>query len=285
MRGCSPARHRGPGGTDRYREGSGIGTMNWHQWRAGVSVLRARIATELIPYGGIILLLAILFAILAYIVQRGDATAFDGAVRRALRPDDTAPGASGVLWLGPDVGAASVAVVVFLALWQAWQRRWVAAATLLGSMAGAFTLTRVLKVLIGRTRPEDGLARQPITWSEFLFPSTHTVLTVVGYGLLAYLLHTRLRRWRLYILGSYGAVVTFVGVSLVYLDTHYFTDVVGGLLVGGGWLIATMRLLAALGVARDEMGKTIAAPSYAGSVDRYEMSRSDHSIAPQGERR
>lgn len=285
MRGCSPARHRGPGGTERYREGSGIGTMNWHQWRAGVSVSRARIATELTPYGGIILLLAILFAILAYVVQRGDATAFDGAVRRALRPDDTAAGASGVLWLGPDVGAASVAVVVFLALWQVWQRRWVAAVTLLGSMAGAFALTRVLKVLIGRTRPEDGLARQPIAWSEFLFPSTHTVLTVVGYGLLAYVLHARLRRWRLYIFGSYGAVVMFVGVSLVYLDTHYFTDVVGGVLVGGGWLIATVRLLAALGSGGDEMEEKIPTPSYAGNGGRYAMCRRDPRTAPHGERR
>jgi len=37
--------------------------------------------------------------------------------------------------------------------------------------------------------------------------------------------------------------VLFVGVSLVYLNTHYLTDVLGGLLIGGAWLIISLRIL------------------------------------------
>lgn len=249
--------------------------MAWRRVRARIASTGARRCAPTL-HGGIILLLAALFALLAFVVQRGDATPFDEAVHRALRPDDGAPGASGLFWLGPDVGAASIAVVACLALWQVWRRttEWLAAATLLASMGGAFALVRVLKVAIGRSRVDEVAALEPVGWSNFLFPSTHTVLTVVGYGLLASYLSTRCRRWRALVWGAYAAVVAFVGVSLVYLDTHYFTDVVGGLLVGGGWLIATLRLLAALG-----------APSGAARRGRHAPGTRAVGRAAQGKRR
>lgn len=93
-----------------------------------------------------------------------------------------------------------------------------------------------LKAYFQRHRPifSDPLVLES-SWS---FPSGHAMGSVIGYGLLAYLLCLLLPRWRLRatVLAFTTLLVLVIGFTRLYLGAHYFSDVVAGYLAGVGWL-------------------------------------------------
>lgn len=220
---------------------STIGTTLWNGWRArGERALARRTWGADRRYGGAVLVLAILFVALTMWVRKGNALAFDLAVHRAVRPDDDT-GPIRFALIGRDMGTYSIIAGALPALWFMRRRAWRAAAGVFGSIIGAFALNYLLKGLIARTRPgPDDVVTHP---GGYLFPSTHTVMTVVCYGLLACFVCAVAPRWRGSALALYAGIVGYVGFCLVYLDTHYSTDVLAGILVGGAWLILCLRAL------------------------------------------
>ena len=82
------------------------------------------------------------------------------------------------------------------------------------------------------------------------FPSGHTAATIALWGSLAVLANERARsavvRNLFLVLGFVVPVV--VASSRMYRGMHYLSDVLGGMLLGGLWLLATVRGIR-LGVA------------------------------------
>src|SRR5712664_3052307 len=78
------------------------------------------------------------------------------------------------------------------------------------------------------------------SWS---FPSGHAMGSLIGYGMLAYVLvllgpSPRSPGARVAIIGAAAILVLAIGVSRLYLGAHYFSDVVGGYGAGMLWLSA-----------------------------------------------
>lgn len=187
----------------------------------------------------------------------GRTLAFDERVHRVVRghvpaqseEDDTSL-RTRFMHLGVDIGTATVIFVPLTALVLWHQRRRRAAALVSVSAAGALLVTLCLKGIFRRARYEDvccfPLHPSPNIFG-YLFPSTHTVLSVVTYGLIGALLASLLSGWRrAFCILCAILLVGFVGTSLVYLNTHYLTDVLGGLLIGGAWLTVSLLLLRAI---------------------------------------
>jgi undecaprenyl-diphosphatase len=137
--------------------------------------------------------------------------------------------------LGSPVTLGILGVVGALLLWRANRRTltvaWVAA------FAGEVLLNEVLKRAVHRTRPTYGAAY--LHGHSFSFPSGHAMGSIVGYGILAYVLAhqaypARVPRWAIYALAV--VAILLVGLSRVYLGVHYPSDVVGGWAAGGAWL-------------------------------------------------
>jgi undecaprenyl-diphosphatase len=108
---------------------------------------------------------------------------------------------------------------------------WVAA------LAGAAVLTWLLKIVVRRPRPPDA-SRFPQA-ASFSFPSGHALISLVGFGMLVYLLVTHwapARRHPWLTAGSLGALVLAIGLSRLYLVVHYLSDVVAGYAAGLVWL-------------------------------------------------
>ncbi len=94
-----------------------------------------------------------------------------------------------------------------------------------------FLISVIFKNIIMRERPMISLIEKP---SDFSFPSGHTMCAVAFYGFIIYLLVKNVKNYFLkwLIVFAFSMLIIFVGISRIYLNVHYFTDVVGGALLG-----------------------------------------------------
>ena len=128
------------------------------------------------------------------------------------------------------VGLVLCVVATFLFLKKRTQG---AALGLIVAVAGAKLTEVLLKILIGRARP-DGY--ELLHLDTYSFPSGHATVAMALYGFITYLLWGMYpkRRVRIALLGA--LVIIGVGVSRVYLGVHYPSDVLGGYIVGAFWI-------------------------------------------------
>ena len=97
-------------------------------------------------------------------------------------------------------------------------------------------LNDALKSLFQRQRPQ--FPNPFVTEVSWSFPSGHAMGSLIGYGLLAYLLWSVLPRPRMRLAVVMGTtlLISAIGFSRLYLGVHYFSDVVGGYAAGIAWL-------------------------------------------------
>ena len=103
---------------------------------------------------------------------------------------------------------------------------------------GGAVLNTALKSAIHRPRPAHSAILSYQSWS---FPSGHAMESLIGYGMLAYLLIVMIPGTparRLGIVLCTSLLVLAIGWSRLYLGVHYFSDVVGGYAAGVLWLSA-----------------------------------------------
>ncbi len=108
----------------------------------------------------------------------------------------------------------------------------------LGVLAGSWSLNQWLKTIFRRERPP--LLHRLVTESSYSFPSGHSVFASVFFATLALELVELIPRPRpwlraLAVLLCLTAAV-LVAASRVWLGVHYPTDVIGGFLLGVGWV-------------------------------------------------
>ena len=91
-------------------------------------------------------------------------------------------------------------------------------------------ITYLSKLLIGRARPVSALIDIP---KSFSFPSGHTLTSIVFYVLLCYLLVcNKSKKTKIICLTLSILFVMLIALSRVYLGVHYFSDVIGGFIIG-----------------------------------------------------
>ena len=156
---------------------------------------------------------------------------------QGLRTDWATSAMVGITMLGDMAVLLPVAVLLIAVL--AARRLWVlAGAVTAASLAGA-VFVPLFKTLLHRARPismyqgADG----------FSFPSGHSTLATIIFGLLALFLAQSLpARFRGLVYGSFATLIALIGLSRVYLQAHWPSDVLAGMLFGGA-LVSGMALL------------------------------------------
>jgi undecaprenyl-diphosphatase len=139
---------------------------------------------------------------------------------------------------------AVVAVAFAAFVWRRWREPMVVAV----AVAGEVLIFLLVTMLVDRDRPPvRHLDEAPPTSS---FPSGHTAATIALWGALAVLANQRARSAlvrNLFLVLAF-VVPLLVATSRMYRGMHFLTDVLGGILLGGLWLAATVRGIR-LGVA------------------------------------
>ncbi|MCW2534349.1 MAG: putative Phosphoesterase [Modestobacter sp.] len=189
------------------------------------------------------LLLAVLVALLVGVLAGGRIVDLDLAVYR-WSPAQHWPQLSGVLAWWVVLGQRAVCLSL-AALWLGWRARRERDRRPLVLLLVATALTEVgvggMKMLVGRLGPlqlgADAVlpgAAQVFAAGGTIFPSGHTANAVVTWGVVAMLARERRR------LGAVlaAAVAVSVGLTTVYLGTHWLTDVLAGWCAGGLVLLA-----------------------------------------------
>ncbi|MGY1839265.1 MULTISPECIES: phosphatase PAP2 family protein [unclassified Modestobacter] len=134
---------------------------------------------------------------------------------------------------------AVIAVGLTLAVLSlAWVGSWRPVVFVLVTIVGELALYFVIGLVVGRVRPSvvdltEGLPAGA-SW-----PSGHSGMAVALYGALAALVigyGVGRRRWA--VLAMPVLLAPAIGITRIYVAAHYPTDVVAGLLLGTGWVLA-----------------------------------------------
>jgi membrane-associated phospholipid phosphatase len=184
---------------------------------------------------------AVGFVILAVLVHKsGSVEHFDAVLlgHFAERGSRTGSVAAGIVLLG-DLGALLplLAIACGIALVRHRPR---AALAALFVVAGANLTTQLFKTLLAHPRFQALLGAEQIGANSF--PSGHT--TAVASIAIAFAFVVP-REWRLAVALIGTGLVFVVGCSVMALDWHYPSDVLGGILVAAGWGFAALAGLRA----------------------------------------
>lgn len=117
--------------------------------------------------------------------------------------------------------------------------------TLFFSAFGAAFISEGLKLLVLRPRPDSSLINQiEYFYRSDSFPSGHVLFFVGFYGFLLYLAMTKLKKKRLrdFFTTLFLGLIVLVGVSRIYLGSHWFSDVIGAYLIGSIWLYTVVLI-------------------------------------------
>jgi membrane-associated phospholipid phosphatase len=123
-----------------------------------------------------------------------------------------------------------------IGFWFARQRNREKLILLFSAVAGGALLNLLLKNIFQRTRPAIPGAYMVDT--GFSFPSGHTMISLVFYGMVAYLALSSVKnnKWKALIITGALVICVLIGFSRLYLGVHFLTDVLAGWAAGGLWL-------------------------------------------------
>ncbi len=94
-------------------------------------------------------------------------------------------------------------------------------------------ITGIIKIAVARLRPTD--VDFVLRFFDYSFPSQHAAFAIA----LLPIIIKQMNKWKYF----YIALAIFIGISRLYLQAHYFSDIIAGALVGYiiAWCVLTFK--------------------------------------------
>lgn len=193
----------------------------------------------------IIIVLSLLFVILCILVKLDLLSNIDESVYKFITSNmnDTTTNIYKVItFFGSTifmVGLCVLLLVLFIIL-----KKNIYGYIISGTLIFSTIMNNVIKVIIRRERPIYMIVRE----TTFSFPSGHTMASVSMYGILIYLINKSNMNKKLKIILSIilGMIPFMVATSRIYLGAHYFSDILGAI------MLATIVLLISTKYIKDK---------------------------------
>lgn len=127
--------------------------------------------------------------------------------------------------------------ILLIFLW----KDWLPALFFAGGTLMSHLLNMWIKVLVGRERPSILIEANA---EGFSFPSGHSMITMVCYGFLMYLLVKKVssNQLKTTIQISFSLLIFLIGISRFFINVHYITDIIAGFTFGFLILLGQMYL-------------------------------------------
>jgi membrane-associated phospholipid phosphatase len=137
---------------------------------------------------------------------------------------------------------ATILLIIAALIWRL-HRQWRPIVLAAVALLSLNLVVGALKIMVGRTKPRLGL--DVIDAGGMSFPSGHSANAVLTWGLIAYLLiqysrRARARTGRLIV--SVVSITFAVCAVSLFRNTHWLTDLVGGVLIGAALLTSLMAV-------------------------------------------
>lgn len=133
-------------------------------------------------------------------------------------------------------------IVIVVSLFLIFTKSYGEALSLVSALFGSGLLSWLLKTGFERARPE--LKYRLVEVDSFSYPSGHSLGAASVYLMLAIILSKNLSSvsGKSFITAALLLLVLFIGISRMYLGVHYFSDVIGGFLIGFAWTISIVLI-------------------------------------------
>jgi membrane-associated phospholipid phosphatase len=196
-----------------------------------------------------IVVLSVAFVAMTVAITAGMFNSLDHEVAQAMRDSWQEP-LHPLFQLIAELGGLELTTILMVALFiYLWRGGYGADALVVGAFFGAVALEVLYKELLFHPGPprsishSDGPSVTDVLDGAGLhnsFPSGHMVRTVVVYGLLAFVIRrlARSRVVRALAVPVGIAIIVLMAFDRIYLDVHWESDVIGGLLLGGIALVS-----------------------------------------------
>lgn len=106
-------------------------------------------------------------------------------------------------------------------------------------------LIALIKLLIHRPRPTADMVHILRQSSDYSFPSGHVVHYIVFFGFLSFIIFYKkllLFPYRLFLGVFFITLICTIPLSRIYVGAHWFTDTLGGLLIGVIFLFVMVQV-------------------------------------------
>lgn len=111
------------------------------------------------------------------------------------------------------------------------------------AILGGVIFNNLMKLIIQRPRPTNTLL---LSYEKtYSFPSGHSMMSMIFYGLLIYyvILFVKNKLIRNLLVSFFSLLILFIGISRIYLGVHYVTDVLAGFVFGFIFLVCFIKFL------------------------------------------
>jgi len=131
-------------------------------------------------------------------------------------------------------------VVIGLVIWFLY-KDWLPMLVIWGGTLGSHLFNMFVKQLVARERPRIYVEANA---EGFSFPSGHSMITMVCYGLVMYFIVKKIASMKLSMIVQIGfsLLIFLIGISRYIINVHYLTDVLTGFMVGYLLLISFIHL-------------------------------------------
>lgn len=141
-------------------------------------------------------------------------------------------------------------------VWARLSRSWRDPLLLVGAMVAATAISSLIKLVVARPRPPEGLMTVSGVESSFSFPSGHTIGAATLVLVSGYLVWSRRRSRTVAVVWTTAAlaVTALVAFSRLYLGYHFVTDVLAAICLAVVVLGAVMMIHRWSELSRDRVG-------------------------------
>lgn len=186
----------------------------------------------------IVVLCLILFSVICYGVLSYDNLVIDTKVYSFIADNIMNDGITSVLKVITELGGVAFTVLAGVLIFMFCKKnRWFVTFDLVG----VTLINQGIKHIVRRPRPN---VLRLVEEDGYSFPSGHSMVSMAFYGIIIYLVYKNVTnkylKWTLITLLS--LLILSIGFSRIYVGVHYFTDVVGGFLLGLAYLIIYINI-------------------------------------------